>query len=404
MIAVPVIYPLTDGMNERTFQEIVFRYGVMIVTVFFVRNLWLALFFCWTLFLYYLNGGSCGYETVLNVYLGIMLYGTSRYLYGKFKFDKECRWLLWVGLISLIFMVFQYFCIDPIHIKMSNEGVLYPYGKYNDMSGIFFIKAHNGIFLALLSPILAVIHPILGILMLLPLKFSESSGAVLAGGCSLLFFLWFDKRKLNFFRISMRWFYIVLILGVLGMGVFFLKDYKKDPKMYGSRFSIWHLTLKQSLLRPIGYGPDSFRNVTSHKDFLIMGDQDFHPAIGLTTAKKEELNFVYYSPDPSKIKDVNNKDTGYKFKNSIMWDHPHNEYLNLLFCWGLVGFGIFCMFARDEILAFIKADKTTEVVLIASLILIYALSSLVQFPLSVARLGYLFPIILGAFAAATRPD
>ena len=394
ILLVPIIYPLHQVKNARDYQQMIFQYGVMIVAVFFVRNIWMGIFFCWTLILYYLNNAVCGYETVMNVFLGIILYGISRNFYAKVRFEKECKWIMWVGFISIGFMVLQYFHADPLHIAQANDGKLLPHETFNNLVGIFALKSHNGIFLALLVPILAMINPVFGFLMMFPVALSESSGAVMAGGAALLFFLWFNGNK--------RLFLSTILIASVGLGFFFFKDFKSSPDMFRSRFGIWHLTARESLLRPIGYGPDSFRNLTPNKDFMIMGDQDFNAALGFATKNSNEFHFIYYNADHKKMKEMNDPLTATVLKTPNIWDHPHNEYLNLLFCWGFVGLILFGFFMKDMVLKFLRSDKSVEVITITSMLIVYLVSATTQFPFSVARLAYLIPILLGAFDASAE--
>lgn len=391
---IPIAWPIGSNMNLRDFQEMLFQYAAMILCTFFVGNIYMPLFMAWTVFLFYLNGSQVGQEAVLNVFLGIMLYGVSTKLFSRFKFDKEAVWIGRVGLVSLCFMLLQQFSIDPLHIKFNYEVGVQPAQDFCDKVGVMNLKAHNGILMALMAVVLTSINPIFGLIGIFPVWLSESSGAILAVTIGILFYLFHMKRK---------WFYPILGVATLAGCFYAYRDYKTDSQMYLSRFATWHLTVRQVLLRPIGYGPDSFRNVTPHKDFLIAGDQDRRSALGLQIpGETNKFAFIYYHPKPSVMFSED-----YVTKRPLspnVWDHPHNEILNLFFWWGFPGLILVGLFARECCKRFMLADKTKEIVLVTSLILVYVASSMVQFPLSVARLGYMFPLLLGAFTAATEKN
>lgn len=362
----------------------------MLLATAFVGDVLISLFFAWALLLYWMNGMSVGTDTVSNIFLGIMLYGLSKRFFSKFSFDKEAGILLWVGVITISVMALQKLGLDPLHLMFnpSNGGIQF-HKDFTDPVGMFNLKAHNGIFLALLVPILAMTSIPIALLLFVPIFYSYSSAAMLSAVTSLLFFTYHRAR---------RWFY-VLSVGLLALIViYFVFDFKQAPEMYRSRWNTWHMTIKNALLRPIGYGPDSFRNFTKHKDFLFVGDQDNHTGLGFK-AGDDTLRFIYYDVSPQRMKEINNGGI-YKMVSPNFWDHPHNEYINLLFCFGIPGLALVFMFFRENLLKFMSKPKTPEMVLVASMLLVYAVSSITQFPLCVARLGYIFPILLGAWKAS----
>lgn len=391
ILLTPLLYPIGPTIDVRGFQQTIFQYGAMLLCTFFVRNIWLSIFFAWTLLLFYLNGGQVGSESVLNIFLGIMLYGIARNFYAKFKFQDSVRWIGWVAIVSMIFMVLQLLRIDPIHSFYDpTQGGVISTQAFSDPVGMFMLKAHMGIFMALLIPILCTVHPALGLIGFIPVAFSESTAAILAALGGFLYYLFFLHR---------RFFYTLTALGLIGLGFYAFMDFNKAPEMYRSRIGMWHLTIRKTFERPIGYGPDSFRNITPSKNFMIMSDDKMTPAIAyVVPGKADSFNFSYYDPNPSIMKELNQN---IQVKSANMWDHPHNEYLNLLFCWGFPGLAILFMLFKDGIHRFQRVDKSQEVVLLSSLIMVYLLSSTTQFPLSVARLAYLFPLLYGAFDAST---
>lgn len=389
IILIPVIYPIADVSNIRQFQQLVFQYGAMIICSFFVGNVWAGILMAWSLFLFYLNGGNVGHETVFNIFLGIMLFGISRRFFKTFRFEKEAKWIGVVGLVSVGFMVLQFFGVDPLNMVYNPQVGTVPEEALKDMVGTFALKAHNGIYLALVSCYLTYLFAPLAIIGIALVGISLSSAAVLASMCGVLFYCFHHAR---------RWFWILLTLSILGGAAYTVKDIMFDKKMYCSRLNMWHLVVKKCIQRPMGYGPDSFREYTPSKSFMIMGDEERRTAIMNKIPGTDQSQFIYYDPNPRKMFN-DYKDIVPKSPN--MWDHPHNEYLNIWFWFGFPGLVILFFMLKDLVITFRKADKTKEVVLITSMLIVYAVASLTQFPLCVSRLGYLFPILLGAFYAST---
>jgi len=389
IILMPIIWPTDNVDNLRDFQQLVFQYGAMALCAYFVGNLWMGLFMSWTLFLFHLNGGVIGHETVLNIFFGIMIFGISRKFFKTFRFEKEAKWIGVVALISIFFMGLQFLAIDPMHSVMNGQTGIDIKAELRDSVGMFKLKAHNGIFLAIATCYAAYLWIPLALLGICLVGISLSSGAVLASIGGVLFYTFYYNK---------RWFKWLVALCILGAIAFTVKDVLFDKKMYLSRLNMWHSVVKTSLQRPMGYGPDSFRQETKFKPFMFAGDEERRSAMMIKVPGDDnQVQFVYYDPNPKKMAE-DYKDIVPKSPN--VWDHPHNEYLNILFCWGIPGIVILFFFLKDIVMTFRKSRKSKEVVLLTSMLIVYALASLTQFPLCVARLAYLFPVLLGAFYAS----
>ena len=110
----PIIYPLGSDSDFRLFQERSFQVMLMGILSFFVNNIWLSLLMVYTLFLDYLNGTEpTAQKAILNLFLGIMLFGVSRNLFKCYGVKAILRYLLWPAIISMVFMLFQLAAIDP---------------------------------------------------------------------------------------------------------------------------------------------------------------------------------------------------------------------------------------------------------------------------------------------------
>lgn len=385
---VPVAYTIVDT-RLRLFQESLWHYFAMGVIVSFCRNVYLFSFFSWSLLLLYLNNFEVGKGHVFNLFLGICLFSCSRAYFKHFRFDEVSRPLLWVGLLTICWMTMQLLGIDPLYIGQTNAGQPVWDSEFRQQIGLFGLKAHNGIFLALLIPILARVNIILAIALFIPIITSDSSAAILAGLVGFLFYIWYENKKLMKFILP-----IVVVAGL----VFVAKDYNSSNGMMSSRFNLWHAVFKFSLARPIGYGPDSFNHKTDHKDILFFGDDKFNVGIGMWNEERQAYGIKQYDPNFYKMQ----KEYTARFEeNPVRWTDPHNIIMNILFEYGIPGLIIFGAFINEMVCRFITTMKTRELVIVTSMILVFFVASLSQFPLYTTNLGFIAPLLIGAFYSLT---
>mgnify|MGYP001587423732 CR=1 FL=1 len=387
----PIIYNNTNNMDLRDFQERAFQIGAMVVFAFFVGNLWIGAFLVLNVLSLLLNTPSIGLQQVLNVFLGCVLFSVSHSYFKKNESTPYLKILLWVGALNLFWMILQMNGIDPLYIAQDASGIPQLTATYKDASGLFGIKMANAIFICLLMPILASINLWIVPLLLVPLYYTRSSVACISILISMGFYIYHIHRKLFI------WFIGISLVGGLAYAIY---DFKDDPSTFKSRFPLWHAVTKYSLIRPIlGYGPDSFRNYTKQKDFLFYSDYDYNTAL-LTQRDEKTAYFKYYEMDNGKMHDKNDRKSFDKLTLN-WWDNPHNEYFQMLFEYGFLGLFILGGFIRELTLRFKFAIKSKELIVLSSCLLVYAISGIGHFPIHLARLAFLFPILLGAFIAKT---
>ena len=388
LLICPIMYPLTD-VTIKQFQEVTFQNLGMLLVVTATRNIWMMLFMFLNIALCAINGMEVGQSQVLNIFFGICIFMTARRFFKVFKFEREMSILFWVGGLSLLWAGLQIMAIDPIYMGANGAGERLFDHIFNDPIGLFGLKAHHAIFFAILVPLVASRCLWASLLLFIPMWICRSSGAMLAGTVALMFYVFFANRKLfKYFAIG----------GVLASLCFiFLVDYKMDKEMFLSRFPQWHSAVRFTFIRPLGYGPDSWRNRTKHKDFLFLGDEDRNHWIQHKPDKETEV-LRYYHPNLYK---ASHPDKELNPKSFSHWAECHNEYIQTFFEYGFLGLILLFGFIREMYFRFRYRIKDRELVLITSCLLVYAVSSITQFPLHVARLAFLFPVLLGAFYAKT---
>lgn len=389
----PIFYVVNT--DARLLQENFFQCGAICITALFIGDIWIGAFIILNVMLFIYNGAAVGFGQVLNITFGSLLFMISRSYFKANKFSDIYKPLLLIFGISLFFIGLQYFGLDPLYIAQDGSGKPLS-GANHDYSGVFMFKASNGTFSCLIYPILVSISLWLSLVVIVPIILSSSTSVFMAFIAVTLFYTFYLHRRL---------FVYALGLCIIGIVIFLILFHPKsnDDKKFNSRFSLWHATFKQSLLNPIGYGPDSFRNLNSHKKFKFFSDYDYN--LIMANLSGDKLLLSYYSPTSDSkqldLLDENIRKNGLKNGVFGFWDNPHCEYLKLLFEYGIFGLIILFFFMRGLFIRFILAKKDKEIIVMSSCLLVYFVVGITHFPLELARTAFLFPIVLGAFYSRT---
>lgn len=390
----PIIYNVTS-LDTRKFQELFWQYSVMAIIVTFSRNTIITAFFFLAIFLEAFNNFSVGQHHIFNLFLGICLFTCARSYFKSFKFQDYYKPMLFVAIASMIFMVLQHFNIDPIHSARNNGKFDYS-SAFGDKIGLFGIKTHNGIYQALIVPVMLAILGPWGLLALPVVILSHSMAAVTSAVAGALLYMYHSSKRI---------FWILLTATILFGSIYAVHDYKENKAMFTSRFTLWHAVGKMGLGRYWGYGPASFDKFTPTKNFMFFGDQNYRIGIGALTGENgviqgrqtDIVKIKEYHPNFFKM----HKESPNFLKDANRWGDPHNLFVRIFFEYGFPGLILTYLFFHELYVRFSSSMKTQELVLISSMILAFFVASMTQFPLFVARLGYIFPLLLGAFYAVT---
>ncbi len=350
----------SEQISMRLVQEAFFRHAVMVLFSLLIGNIYFTLFFIWNMFLFLMNGFDIGASYTLNIFMAMVLYAVSKRVFERFSFTDFDKGFLILGIVNMVWMIMQRFGIDPLY-SGATGGLPAPSWDFRDTVGLFGIKAAQGIFYALLIPILARMSVFCSLFLFIPIWLSNSSAGIVSACAALMFYTYYSKQGftivlpypvvshlrlasfpsfgLRFLILRLRWFLVLAIsLTALSIGYIAFKDYRASPGMLFSRFGVWHLAIRQTLVTPLGFGPDSVRNIVGKKDFLFGGDDQFRTTIGIWTGKvnedgKKQFAAIYYHPNMYKMRN------GFKdvvSESLHWWDHLHNEYINSAFQWGYV--------------------------------------------------------------------
>jgi len=387
LLLCPIAYNVAQS-NMRDFQEKFWQIAAMCLVVLFCNNIWMSLFFFWNIILFVFAGGQVGWNYTINIFLGIMLFTVMRRYFKYYRAELALKPVIWIGLASLFWVGLQYAHIDPLFKMVEMPHTIGQIPVPVDKVGLFGLKAINGLFAAFVIPIAYIFNPLFSLLFFIPVALSQSSSAMVAAGAAFIFCLFYINRKVSLFVIP------IVLVGMFSYVVFF--DFPAQSHMFKNRLGIWHAGVRYALQNPLGHGPDSWRNTNKLKKFIFVGGEDNKPAIAYHV-KGDTYQFKYYSPD-STTGGENPKEPIGSFH---FWDNAHNLYVQLLIEYGFIG--IFLVFAlmREIFVRFKYSIKSKELVFITATIIAFLVSSVGQFPFFLARVGFLFPIILGAFFSLT---
>ncbi len=412
LFAVPLYQSRTIPAREA--QEAFFQYGAICILAFFIGNFWIGAFIVWNVILYVLAGAQVGSMQVLNITFGSALFMFSRFYFKSNRFSDYYKPILWLSVITICFMSLQLFGIDPVFRGAINGGGVLDSG-FSDPVGIFCIKMANGIFLMCALPMVAAVSPLLAPLFFIPIYLSESSSVGLALAIVTLFYVYHQHRIIIVRGLKIPLFLILLIALPITGGLYIAKDLKHDPLTFKSRFPSWHMAVHMAFNEPItGYGPDSFRNLNNLKRFRLRTDGLYRPMIQQEIDANNSA-FKFYSPTNNDLEVMDMtaevlRNGGFpeglprNNKGNVeinLWDNPHNLFINVFFQYGLVGLLLLFGLLREMYFRFKHSIKDKELVVLASIILVFLISSLTHFPLELARTAYIFPLVLGAFYAET---
>lgn len=407
LFSLPIFY-VVNTTDMRQAQERYFQAAGMVLGSLFFGNIWLTLFFVLNMILFVYHGAEIGGSQTLSIFLTCILFACSRNFFSQKEQDffKYAKALYFVAALSIFWMCLQLFGIDPLNTGRFADGVLMRNATFNVPCGLLAGPAFNGIFLTLVAALLMFQGSVLiGFLLFIPVFMMKSSASALAFAFLIVFWAYHRFREFIFFIPIPKWrvigikFNYLWVIGamLLSFGAYTFHDNKVDPLTYGSRLETWHLIFKQSLANPFGWGPDSFRNYNSHKNFMFYGDETYNPMLrSKIDANTDRLQ--YYSADAGNLLP---RYEGKKPKNMSEWREAHNEYLQFFFEYGIFGLIIFGGLIREVWDRYILSSKDNVTLALFACLLVYAITSITQFPFHLARLTGMFGIILGAYFAAT---
>lgn len=399
-----------------------------------------------------LGGGSDGATVLLNIFMGILIYFMCGLLTQK-QTRTIFKTVVLVCVLNGVWMVVQYLDFDFIFkLRGPNNTIL---NEPMDLVGFLGIKSVVGMWMGmgLLSALMSI--PLLSLVFLVPIYISRSSGVILGLIFAIPFYFWYNRSILQglLYRIRIRvstkvayWLFMAVILaGSVGYVVFI----DSPMGMMGTRPPMWKMVCgdvvygrgegSRYLRNPIlGFGLDSFRvgrlkyylksgtnetiRVVPNGNTLVADDGNplYAKDGGLYTSdkivfKQGDTLFGAMQEDKGDTKVfITPKETVEVKSNDILkieegrrldlWDDPHNEVIHLFYQLGLVGVFIFFMVVYHMVRRFNNSIKTDEVIIVTAMLIFLFCASMTQFNAHLARIGYMYPVLLGLFIGNTKQE
>lgn len=437
-------YFFLQGIDARQAQELCYQVmSVLVITsgLFFDNckikvnaiNVTLGATCLWCLYLF-ISKYYMGWGMLLNIFLGIGVYFTAVKTLKKEDIHILIKGIGIFMIYSIVYFSFQHLGYDMRDLKMLVMGK--PQGVPD--CGFWGYKAPFGMFLAFTLPLIlsmswtTEIHikfregvtgiwnnvkSILSVysinllkilsacawmcLLMVPIRYADSTIAIIAGVCGIMFFLWFRKRILVWFMV------IPLIIGAL----WFVIKIDNPMGMQCSRINMWGKVIQDIHAEPLGHGLDSFRNPILQAKVNIKAIRYYKNAFNdithraVRTAKIDDIKVEDWTFENGLSEDEI-KAAKARLEVSVnaidFWDNAHNEFLQAGYEMGVPMMGGIIVLLYLLWIRFKRSTKTQFIVgSFASLMVIF-LCSMTHFPLHLARTGCFVPIILAIFMLSTE--
>lgn len=375
---------MIKGVELRPAQEFFFQISSLVLIVsgsFFVNkricadkiNFALASLPLWFIlvFLKYMSGWSI----TLNIFIGFMVYLTAI----RTLTNSDIRFLLkgigYLASVSVAYLALQKWGFDLRGLTLRNQGNVAP------AVSIFGLEAVMGIFYAVAIPVILSFSWV-SLLLFIPLVFSWSSAAYISAGAAVMIYYWFKKRVVF-------WYSLIPIV----CAIFYFVVFIDAPMgMFNTRIPMWGMVIQDTHNHPvIGSGLDSFRDPIN-KDSYVYFKNSFNDVTVRAVKRGDGGYDILEKPSARALELIEEK------KNPVdFWDNAHNVYIHYSYEAGfpflvIVGFILYFIYRR-----FILSKRSKETVALFASIIVFFMTAMTQFPFNLARIGYLFPILLGLF-------
>jgi len=351
---------LQGVQDMRQVHQVVFMLSMITLFSFVLKNLWVTLFVCWTVFLYSFFKFDSGEIYISNVLFGCILYFVTKVAFRKENIDLFINGFLWFVFANITLMALQAVDFDFIYSKINYIHGFKQYVENTTTTGLRMVgfmghRSITAMVMALAIPVMATRGGkgawLAVLLLFVPLYLAKTSLCMLAGMVGLLFVLYFRiNRKLL----------VGGIVALIFLGGFYIS---KVDGIGVERFGVWKQISRDIIIHPItGWGLDSFAKTTRNKDFMYSASIVKHP--------------LHFAKDGRMYQNI----TAIK-----QWENPHNLILSLLYEWGLPGLVLFICFMRFNVLRFAGAIKNPNTIGLAGFILVFVAISMGHYPMWLPR-------------------
>jgi len=400
------------GRDLRNMQEFFFQMaGTILVTFNFlifnnrskfkvnVISIIIFSFLVYNIIQFTLCGMRIGSTIILNLLIASIIYYIMTSINKEYT-RKILDMIIAVCAINFVYIFLQKIHFDFIYVVRGPNGTTLP--DVFEPIGFLGLSSWTGMFMGIGMIASCIISPFMSICFLPMLYLSKSMGAIAGTFSGMLFYLFWMKRKA---------FYVILPAMVVAASCYFvLVD--NPMGMTGTRPPMWKMALKDTiyglnlhnpqfqspfLRNPVlGFGVDSWGKGIVKYFKEVDGNTTIRGFNGLNGLVDNENRPFKRSNDGYILSPAG--------KRLDYWDNPHCLPVQIFYEYGFIGWAMLVMLIYFMMKRFVSSVKSHELIIISSILICIFISSLTQFPIWTARIGYLVPIMLGLFVLYTEPE
>lgn len=287
-------------------------------------------------------------------------------------FKKETAYkifgaVLIAALINSVYTVVQYLNLDPIFNSVKNENL-------DDTVG--FLGSHNqlGVFMSVTSPVVMNFFPPAILLNVFAIFCSKTTSSWVAFIVGVILFSFLNTKQS--FKDRVRPFWAISLVVLLASVFFFGKIDKFGDSAWGERLNLYRHTIDSVLKEKI------FLKIKDNVTRVKQCNMFFGYGLGSFTALSPHAQTGFLL-DPK--------------KSSHRYEHAHNDYLEVLFEMGILGFVSVLIIVADIFIKFFRSAKTKIIIISFCSLLIHMINSLGIYAVQTAPSGMLLIVFLGVF-------
>lgn len=366
-----VLVPLCTALNLGTRQV---WYSSYIGLVFFIYlgcsliiarlNKWLALLtVCCLLSSFFVMHLAPRSMLILNqVYLGCLVaYAISRV--KRFNRTTICIGIFVSVMVQYSWLIVQAWNADPIFNSLLIKG-------QDEMVAFFGSKDQMGSFFAITAPVMFMVHPLLVALCVAGVILSKSAFAFmgLLAGCSIA--AWYRSSKV----------FSVFVFFILCCAVcYFAKVDKIGKADFTTRLSVWSEATGAVYNGSLPIEKDGKHIIIQTNPVYGYGFSSFLNVFPYVISKDNSFNYV-----------------------DEKFTHAHNDYIEILFELGWIGFSVLIILLGTFVWGFITSKKTIELAVYFGAIVAYLCNAMGNFVTHIATSGMLIVVLYGLYESTRR--
>ena len=303
----------------------------------------------------------------IQIYLSVLaIIYISKIDFKKREFLLKCITIM--AVIQCLWTIVQFFQLDPFFRYVGSLDIteITPGVKINDSVGLSGSRNQLGLYLSNTLPLILNYSVWFLPFSLFALFCSTTSASIIGGFSACIFYVSFLKRK---------FLPLLLIVFILAGLCFYTKFETINDIIINERITLWKATIQAVKDGKLYMNVNNLNQTVYCNSWFGFG-------LG---------SFIIYSPMSQMYMVYNH-----------FYEHAHNDYLEILFDMGYIGFFVVILILADLLFKFIKAKKTKFLVLVSACLLSHFINALNIYTVQTAVSGSLLILFLGLFYGEIR--